>query len=83
VISPDGEYLGITKPPMGRITEIAGGKLLQNNRDPETGEATLLVYDIRPIVRGLDYPTGQTEHLPRNRSVRRRMPNRIIVSRSG
>jgi hypothetical protein len=55
VVSPDGEYLGITKPPAGRI-EIIGGRMLVNHSDPETGEFTLTVYDIRPIVRGLKYP---------------------------
>ena len=55
VISPDGEYLGITKPPTGRI-EIIGGRMLVNHSNSETGEFTLTVYDIRPIVRGLNYP---------------------------
>jgi hypothetical protein len=55
VISPEGEYLGITKRPMGR-TEVFGGRLLVNYSDSETGEFTLTVYDIRPIVRGLKYP---------------------------
>jgi len=59
VISPGGEYLGNTIPPGGRITEIAGGMLLQNRRDAESGEFTLKVYDIRPIVSGLDYPVGR------------------------
>lgn len=55
VISPDGEYLGNTKPPAGR-TEVIGGRLLVNHSDSETGEFTLTVYDIRPIVEGLKYP---------------------------
>ena len=56
VISPDGEYLGITKRPIGRSTEVIGGRLLVNHSDSETGEFTLTVYDIRSIIKGLDYP---------------------------
>jgi len=55
VISPEGEYLGMTKRPMGR-TEVSGGRLLVNYSDSETGEFTLTVYDIRPKVKGLKYP---------------------------
>ena len=55
VISPDGEYLGITKRPLGR-TAVSSGRLLVNYSDSETGEFTLTVYDIRPKVRGLNYP---------------------------
>jgi hypothetical protein len=56
VISPNGEYLGITNPPTGRSTIFSNGRLLVNYYDSETGECTLTVYDIRPIARGLEYP---------------------------
>lgn len=56
VISPDGEYLGITTPPVGSSLDIANGKLLVNHTDWESGEFTLTVYEIRSIVNGLEYP---------------------------
>ncbi len=55
VVSPEGEYLGITRPPVGSAA-ISGGRILVNDSDSETGEFTLTVYDIRPVVRGLKYP---------------------------
>jgi hypothetical protein len=56
VISPDGEYLGTTSRPSGPSTEVVDGRLLVNRSDRETGEFTLTVYEIRPLVAGLDSP---------------------------
>ncbi len=56
VISPDGEYLGKTRYPSGESIEFVNGRLLVNRLDNDTGEFTLTVYEIRPIVEGLKYP---------------------------
>ncbi|MFC1529521.1 6-bladed beta-propeller [Gemmatimonadota bacterium] len=56
VLSPEGEYLGRTKPPEGNNASIGGGKLVINNEDAETGEFTITVYEIRSSIAGLDYP---------------------------
>ncbi len=58
VLSPQGEYLGITRPPMGRsrTMTVVGGRQLVHYSDPETGEFTLTVYAMRPLVEGLVYP---------------------------
>ncbi|MFC1499781.1 6-bladed beta-propeller [Candidatus Zixiibacteriota bacterium] len=56
VLSPQGEYLGVSTTPFGNLPRISHGMLLVSHMNPETDEQTLVAYAIRPIVRGLDYP---------------------------
>ena len=55
VISPEGEYLGVTRrPPMSGL--VMRGHLLTMDADMEAGILRLLVYRITPAVDGLKYP---------------------------
>jgi hypothetical protein len=56
VLSPRGEYLGITQRPAGAFHGISHGRLLILEEDPESGAMVPTVYAIRPAVRGLRYP---------------------------
>ena len=55
VVSPEGEYLGITRYPPGPGI-VSHGHLLSIKRDPETDERKIFVYRITPAVEGLEYP---------------------------
>lgn len=56
VLSPDGEYLGITSRPYGTGAIVSHGRLLILEEDPESGEVSPTIYLIRPAVEGLKYP---------------------------
>ncbi len=56
VVSPDGEYLGLTTVPSGNFRRVEQGHLLLIRSDPETEAEELLVFAIRPRVAGLQYP---------------------------
>lgn len=63
LISPEGEYLGLTvrpaddmRTPAGSWGRVHNGKLLIMHEDDETGEYLPTVYRIRPAVRELKYP---------------------------
>ncbi|MFC1539981.1 6-bladed beta-propeller [Gemmatimonadota bacterium] len=56
LLSPEGEFLGRTKAPPISFLKFSRGRFLTNVRDPETGESTLTVYEVRPTVPGLIYP---------------------------
>ncbi|MFC1629211.1 6-bladed beta-propeller [Gemmatimonadota bacterium] len=56
ILSPQGEYLGMSTQPFGTFPRISHGMLLVGHVNPETDKQTLVAYAIRPIVRGLDYP---------------------------
>jgi hypothetical protein len=56
IVSPEGEYLGVTQLPDGSrrgMTRISKGCLIVVERDPETQERTIVVYRIRPAAPGL------------------------------
>jgi hypothetical protein len=55
VISPEGEYLGVTELPC-RFERVAQGTLLGYVTVEETGERIPSVFTIEPVVRGLAYP---------------------------
>jgi hypothetical protein len=56
LLSPEGEFLGRAMVPPISFLKFSQGHFLTNVRDPETGESTLTVYEIRPTVPGLKYP---------------------------
>lgn len=56
VVSPDGEYLGLTTVPSGNFRRVDQGRLLLIRTDPDTDAEELLVFAIRPRVAGLQYP---------------------------
>ncbi len=56
ILSPRGEYLGLSTQPFGTLPRVSHGRLMVSHLNPETGEQTLMAYAIRPIVRGLNYP---------------------------
>ncbi|MFC1629205.1 hypothetical protein ACFL3H_08860 [Gemmatimonadota bacterium] len=57
VLSPEGEYLGITSRPFGPTgSSMAGGRLYILEENLESGEFLPTVYRIVPAFRGLDYP---------------------------
>ena len=56
LLSPEGEYLGITRRPPGMTTEVRYGTLLANLTDEETGEYKLTAYTMEPAVDGFRYP---------------------------
>ena len=56
VLSPEGEYLGITSRPYGTGAVVSHGRLLILEEDPESGEVLPTVYRILPAVEGLEYP---------------------------
>ena len=57
VLSPDGEFLGRTRL-MTNEVNVCHGHLLTIQENEETGAQDLIVYEIRPLVRGLRYPQG-------------------------
>jgi hypothetical protein len=58
VLSPEGEYLGITRLPTHRRgrTRLTKGFLTVVEMDQETGEKEIVAYTMRPAVAGLIYP---------------------------
>lgn len=57
VLSPEGEYLGVTSRPFGPAgASVSGGRLYILEENHETGEMRPTVYRIVPAVRGLAYP---------------------------
>lgn len=56
LLSPEGEYLGITRRPPGMTTKVRFGTLLANLTDQDTGEFKLTAYSMKPAVDGLKYP---------------------------
>jgi hypothetical protein len=56
VVSPEGEYLGLTTTPKAGWATPSRGRLLVRRTDPASGGAILEVYAIRPRVAGLVYP---------------------------
>jgi hypothetical protein len=56
VLSPQGEYLGLTTHPAGSGAGIMGGRLLINGSDMETGYYAYSVYEIRSAIPGFAYP---------------------------
>lgn len=56
VLSPEGEYLGITSRPYRPNTYITRGQMFILEEDPESGEILPTIYRINPAVRGLVYP---------------------------
>ena len=56
VLSPEGEYLGMTTRPYGPNAHIARGRMYILEQDAETGEIVPAIYGIRPAVRGFAYP---------------------------
>jgi hypothetical protein len=56
IVSPEGEYLGMTTAPTGSFWRPSHGHLLVRHTDPETDLRRLRVYAIRPLVEGLIYP---------------------------
>jgi hypothetical protein len=56
VLSPEGEYLGITDRPNGTFHRVCHGRLLTLEEDPESGAVVPTVYSISPAVGGLRYP---------------------------
>ncbi len=55
VLSPEGEYLGLTRLPKG-TAEASRGRLLVIYEDEETEEYSLKIYNITPAVPRLIYP---------------------------
>jgi hypothetical protein len=56
VFSPEGEYLGKTRRPGGRSSEVADGHLLVIAADPESTENLAIAYKMVPIPPGFRYP---------------------------
>ena len=56
IINPEGRYLGMTRLPSDLGWSIYDGKLLNIDRDEETGARIPTVYQIVPAVSGLKYP---------------------------
>ena len=58
IISPEGEYLGITRLPIDQDTrfKLTRGLLTMRKFDPDTGEIIIVAYRIRPAVSGIRYP---------------------------
>jgi hypothetical protein len=56
VLDPEGCYLGIARLPDARA-RVIGQFMLAVITDEETGDETLTVFRIRPVVRGLRYPS--------------------------
>lgn len=53
VLSPEGEYLGISRRPTGGIYY---GRILTRSTDEETGIVNLIVYQIHAAIEGFTYP---------------------------
>ena len=56
IISPEGEYLGITQRPPGLGTYLRDGFLLNNYSDLETGNFQFTKFRIRSAIAGFNYP---------------------------
>ncbi len=56
IVSPEGEFIGRTKRHKDGRIRISRGHMLEILYDQESGERSLLVYAIRPLVVGLNYP---------------------------
>jgi hypothetical protein len=57
VLSPEGEYLGITTTPARGDCRITRGQMVSLERDPETQAPHVVAWRIRPVVPGLgEYP---------------------------
>ncbi len=56
VLSPEGEYLGITQQPNGSFQRVCHGRLLILVEDPESGAIVPTVYQIVSAVPRLVYP---------------------------
>lgn len=54
ILSPEGEYLGITTQPRS-AGKVRYGLLPASDRDPETGQTTIEIYRVLPAVEGLKY----------------------------
>ncbi len=55
ILSPEGEFLGLTRRPKGS-SRVCYGHLLAEEMDIELGQYKHVVYRIRPAVEGLKYP---------------------------
>jgi hypothetical protein len=55
ILSPEGEYLGLTRVPPGSVS-ISRGHLICTTSDPDTGADIITVFKIRSSVNELDYP---------------------------
>ncbi len=56
VFSPEGEYLGKTRRPGGRSSEVFGGHLLVIAANPESTENLAVAYRMVPVPQGFRYP---------------------------
>ena len=58
IISPEGEYLGVTRLPIDRDARfrLTRGLLTMRRLDSDTGEIIIAAYRIRPAVSDLKYP---------------------------
>ncbi len=56
VLSPEGEYLGMTTRPFRFGSSVSRGRFLILEEDSESGEILPTIYRIRPAVSGLKYP---------------------------
>jgi hypothetical protein len=56
IVSPEGEYLGITQRPPGYGTYLRDGCLLNNYSDLETGDFQFTKYRIRSAIADFKYP---------------------------
>ncbi len=59
IVSPEGEYLGITTIPEASWARPTRGRLLTKQLDPSSGVELLCSYGIRPLVRDLEYPMAR------------------------
>jgi hypothetical protein len=65
LLSPLGEYLGITEwPAVDRVTWIGDGYLLSIVVEEETGLEVPTVFRIKPVIEGLEYPVSQGAAVP-------------------
>ncbi len=56
VLSPEGEYLGLSRRPTAGESRVMHGQLLTESFDVETGISRYVIYKIIPAVEGLEYP---------------------------
>ena len=56
IVSPEGEFIGRTNRHKDGRIRISRGHMLEILYDQESGERSLLVYALRPLVVGLNYP---------------------------
>jgi len=55
ILSPEGEYLGITRTPPGGVS-ITRGHLISTRSDLDTGADIIKVFKIRSVLNKLEYP---------------------------